>query len=280
MTTIRLTVLMRTLGMLLVMLGSLALQGCGGGSSGNSTPPGINAGMDYYDNVSNNGGGDIFTDTNNTTQVHISDLQAIVKGDQLMLVSVSENVAWFAKLTKFSSGSYTADVRVYKDNMPLGTATLTGTLTAGTAITGTLTGTGTAYGNGTFSLDISAENTTQADVANLVMNNPNFWGNFNLPSGSIFFIDSSGVVTNNSGGAAVGNFFNCEITGSVSAVANSALYKFQITLINCDPTVVAANGNYSGYAMTRSASATNDTLVVALENSTNGYSMYGEFTKN
>lgn len=272
MKTVLFTSWFRKVSVLGVMLIAATLTGCGGGGSSSSTT--LNAGVGYFDNVSNTGGADVYSDSTNTTPLHIADLEGVLKGDQLMLVSVTENVAYFATLSSLSGTTYNADVRIYKDNVPYGTAKLTGTLTAGKSITGTLTGAG--YGQGTFSLEISAENSQQADVTNIVRISPNFWHNIVTTSFTSFYLDSSGIITNNSG-ALTGNFIFCKITGSVTAIANSALYQFQITLSNCGSTVVAANGIYTGYVTTRSASSTNDTLVVMLENTTNGYAMYGEF---
>lgn len=263
----------RVAGFLFVLIASALLQGCGGGGSSTPPPPPpIDAGSSYYDSLKG-GNGQIYSDTNNTTLVTISDLQAIVKGDQLMLVSVTENVAWFAKLTKLDGGSYTADVNVYKDNNPLGKATLTGTITSGMSITGTLTGAGIAYGNGTFSLDISAENTTKADLATITRISPNMWNNGSSVSTFTLYLDGSGAIT---GPAHIitGSFLGCATTGNATAIANSALYQFNINLRGCSAT--AANGTYTGYTVTRSASTSNDTLVMVLENNTNGYSMYGE----
>lgn len=267
----------RGLGLCVMLMAIVSMTSCGGGGgSSSSVLPTINAASGFYDNVSNTGGADVFSDTTNQTPLHISDLEGMIKGKQLMLVSVSENVAWFATLTSLSGTSYTADVRIYKDNVPYGTAKLSGTLNAGTLISGTLTGTG--YGQGTFSLDISSENNQQADVATILQTSGNQgWVNVNVASLSGFYIDASGNVSNIFGGAGVGDFKRCAITGSVTEIANSHLYQMQITLTSCDAAYASANGTYTGYVTTRSASATNDTLVVALENSTNGYSMYGEF---
>jgi hypothetical protein len=259
----------------ILMLG--VLSSCGGGGGGGSAPvvPAVDAGVGYFDNVSTAGGADVYSDTANTTPLHIDDFQAMVSGSQLTMVSPSQNLAYYGTFTSLSNKAYTADVKIYKDNAPYGTASLTGTLTAATSITGTLTGNG--YGKGTFSLNIGAVG-QQADVALIVRNIKTLpliiWTFNGIAHTTAFTTDATGKITGvYPANITTGNFLNCTITGNIAAIANSALYQVSMTISGC--TTIAANGSYTGLAASYMTSFKYDNLVLTLSNGT--YSMDGLF---
>jgi hypothetical protein len=265
---------------LLVMIGTVALlQACGGGGGGSETPPPppVIASPGYFDNVSTLGGADVYSDTANTIPLHIGDLQAMVNGNKLSLVSVTNNLAYYATFTGLTGNNYTANVSIYKDNIPYGNTTLSGTLVAGTSLTGTFATTGTGFGNGTFKLDYSLANSSVAAISRIVRDNstvPANWRNIVIvASFSTFQIDSTGVL-HNALPAGSGNFAGCDINGSVTTIPSTALYQVSMTLTNCTTNTIT-NGAYTGLATSRTESATDDRLVVAVTNGV--YSMNGEF---
>ena len=261
---------------LLVMVSAVfLLQACGGGGHGGAgatPPPAITASPGYFDNVTLAGGADVFSDAGNTISLHIADLQGMVHGNQFTLVSVANNLAYFATLTSLSGNNYTADVVIYQNNVPIENTTLSGTLVAGISIAGTFATSGTAYGHGTFSLKYSSANTPVIDVSRIVKG----WVN-NTPgppyvSLSSFQIDSAGVLQNTIA-AGVGIFTSCNISGNVAPIPSTALYQVSMTLSSC--TTLAMNGSYSGLATSRTQTTTDDRLVVTVTSGTS--SMNGEF---
>jgi hypothetical protein len=267
---------------LLVIAGTvLLLQACGGGGGGGGTPPPppppppppvTTSNPGYFDNVSTNGGAHVYQ-TDNTTELTIVDLQGMVHGSQFTLVSVANNLAYYATFTSISGNAYTANVAIYQNNIPAGTTTVSGTLVAGTggSLTGTFGTSGTGYGRGTFALDYSLANTPDAAVSRIVKN---WLNNTPIDSLSSFQVDNTGAF-HNTLVTIKGNFLSCNINGTITPVTNTALYQVSMTLTNCDSTKALANGSYTGLATSRTQSANDDRLVVTVTNGV--YSMNGEF---
>ena len=258
------------------------LPGCGGGGkkSAPPPPPPVTSNPGYYDNVSTKGGAHVYQ-PDNSTLLSIADLQGMVNGSQFTLVSAANNLAYYATFTGLSGNTYTASVAIYKDNIPFGNTTISGTLVAGTngSLTGTFGTSGTGYGHGTFSLDYSLANLRLAAVSRIVRvsgANPIDWiNNISTTTLSSLQINSVGVIKESTT-AKVGNFTGCKISGSITAIPTTALYQVTMTLTNCDPTkVISANGNYAGLATSRTAATADDRLVVSVTNGV--YSMDGEF---
>lgn len=257
------------------------LAGCGGGGGGNSTPPPppIMASPGYFDNVSTLGGAKVFSDTANTIPLDIADLQGMVNGNKFTLVSVANNLAYYATFTSLSGNTYTANVAIYQDNIPYGNTTVSGTLVAGTSISGTFATTGTGLGKGTFKLDYSLANTPVAAVSRVVRDATSIaWvNNANTARSSAFQVDSTGAVSNsNLLSPKTGIFIGCVVNGSIAAIPNTALYQINMTLTNCGSTATSlVNGTYVGLATSRKEIQNDDRLVVTV---TSGlYSMDGEF---
>jgi len=267
---------------LLVMVSAVVLlQACGGHGGGGSTPPAvpvITASPGYFDNVSTTGGANVFSDVSNTIPLAIADLQGMVYGNKFTLVSVTNNLAYYATITSLSGINYTADVVIYKDNIPYENTTLSGTLTAGVSIAGTFANSGTAYGHGSFRLDYSLANTpTVTDVSRIVRDNTTpivRWRN--IPAAATAYstlqIQSTGVLLN---GVAAGSgiFVGCFINGTISPVSSTALYQVSMTLTFCS--TAAVNGTYTGTATSRQQTTADDRLIVTVTSGT--YSMNGEF---
>ena len=266
----------------LLMVGVvLWLPGCGGGGkkSAPPPPPPVTSNPGYYDNVSTKGGAIVYQ-PDNSTLLSIADLQGMVNGSQFTLVSAANNLAYYATFTGLSGNTYTASVAIYKDNIPFGNTTISGTLVAGTngSLTGTFGTSGTGYGHGTFSLDYSLANLRLAAVSRIVRVNgtiPASWtNNVNSARTSFFQVDLTGVISEPSLlTPKTGIFLGCTIGGNISAVTNTALYQVSMTLTGCTTSTV--NGSYAGLATSRTETATDDRLVVTVTSGT--YSMDGEF---
>lgn len=252
----------------------LLLQACGGGGGGPGGPPPITASPGYFDNVTTNGGADVY-DSTNTSTLHIADLQGMVNGNKFSLVSVANNLAYYATLTSLSGNNYTANVAIYWNNTLYANTTVSGTLVAGTSIAGTFAATGTGFGRGTFSLDYSLANTPVAAVARIVRDEnsiPATWVN-STPVASAFLlrINSAGILSTT--GLTSGYFAFCAINGTITPISSTVLYQINMTLTNCN--TAAVNGNYTGLVTSRTQSTTDDRLVLTVTSGTS--SMNGEF---
>ena len=256
------------------------LPGCGGGGKKSAPPPpppAITASPGYFDVINTLSGGDVYSDTGNTVSLHIADLRGMVYGNQFTLVSAANNLAYYATLTSLSGNNYTANVVIYQKNIPYGNTTLSGTLVAGTSLTGTFATTGTGLGKGTFQLDYSLANSSPAAVSRIVRDSSTTLVNWrNVSAGATYYstfqIFSSGVLQN-AGPTISGNFSLCNISGTVTPIPSTALYQVIMTLASCS--TVTFNGTYTGLATSRKQTTIDDRLVVTV---TSGmYSMNGEF---
>ena len=262
------------INLLVLVCAAGLLQACGGGKKAPPPVPAITASPGYFDNVSTAGGANVY-DSTNTSILLIADLQGMVNGDKFSLVSVANNLAYYATLTSLSGNNYTANVAIYWNNVLYANTTASGTLVAGMSIAGTFAATGTGFGRGTFSLDYSLANTPVAAVARIMRDGnsiPGSWGNNTPPASlSVIRIDSTGALSTQ--GVLSGYFMFCAVSGTITPVTNTVLYQINMTLTNCNtPTV---NGNYTGLATSRTQAATDDRLVLTVTSGTS--SMNGEF---
>jgi len=256
------------LPLMLLALFALALQGCGDGVR--ILPPSDADPTGYYINdgtasVDNGAGGTI----------GIIDLQALVDGKRIMMLSVAHELLYDGNITNISGNDFTADFTIYTGGELPVTATANGTIIAGSSITGTLTGSG--VGSGSFTLLYATTNGDMANLSrieNVVDINPT-WG-AKIGGSSFeqeFFIDNVGVLSEGdfSGG---GVFQNCELDGTFTPLSGHNLYTVSVTLMGCGFGGIA-NGSYTGLATSRTDTITDDTLVFS---ATNGlYSLDGDF---
>ena len=218
----------------------------------------------------------------------ITDLQAIVHGNRIMAMSVSEGLLYDGTIS-VTGDALTATVTVYKDGLKiLPNVSVTATVVEGDSISGTLGG--TEQGSGTFSLQhsmdasVAAISRVQTGGANPDWNGP-FGGS---TSDGGFTIDASAVVSGSSGAAPDGNLEGCRIytvSGgdpvAVIPVNGTNLYDLTIQLGDCVPvgpdTIADGAGYYTGFATTRSDSTADDTLVFMVTNATHEYAVATEF---
>ena len=97
----------------------------------------------------------------------INDLQGMVDGNRIMMMSVANELLYDGTITNMEikgdfTTDFTADFTIYTSGENPMNATVSGTITAGSSITGTLTGSG--VGNGQFSLLYAATNDQAAAV--------------------------------------------------------------------------------------------------------------------
>jgi hypothetical protein len=206
--------------------------------------------------------------------LNITDLQALVNGTRIMMMSTANGLLYDGTITNITQNSFTADFTVYTDGQNPIMATVSGTITQGSSITGTLTGTGA--GSGTFSLMYASSNNQTAALSKIDNNANSFWsavmgggpGQFEfeiLPTGEL--VDSSS--------ANAGIFDLCEISNgsTVLPIAGTNLYQVSISGLSvCTDTNVEMS--YTGLATTRTQNSVDDRLVFMT--ASGSYGLYGD----
>jgi len=272
MTPHRLKLRFSPLLMIFLALFALVVQGCFHSSSGGGkigvTPDADPAG--YYINT-----GTASVDDGASGTIDINDLQAMVHGDRIMMMSTAKGLLYDGIITSITGNAFMADFTIYTDGENPMNATASGTITTASSITGTLTGAG--VGSGIFSLlyDDTASN-TEADLARI--KDREWDGDGAIGPNYAFTIDTQGVLANTiKAGFNVPIFDFCEINGTVMPINGTSLYEVAATLTSCDVPAVN-NTNYTGFAVSRTDSVMDDTLVLVLSNG--AYSPNGELIVN
>lgn len=251
---------------LLLLLSSIVLlSGCfhdddddGGGGLSNADPAG------YYNEM----GSAVVKQEDDMTDLNIEDLQALVHGNQIKMMSIAEALLYDVTITSINQNTFSGDVTIYRDGIQLSEAIVSGMITEGSSITGTLTGEGA--GNGTFNLVYAQTNSSAASLSTIDVNAVSSWVG---PPGTLinsmeFTVASDGAISPVD--PAVGTIFSgCEPSGDISVISGTSLFSVNITLSNC--TDVAVDGDYTGIAANQSGT------VLATIVSKGTYSIYSEF---
>jgi len=245
----------------------LVVQGCfhsssGGGSS--VVPDADPAG--YYINT-----GTASVDDGMSGTIDINDLQAMVNGDRIIMMSVANKLLYDGNITNIDGNSFTADFIVYTDGANPMATTASGTITTGSSITGTLTGSGVGSGSFTLSYASTNHNDTAADIAR-IENEAGVNTTWGAKVGNSVFeqeiiIDSSGAITSETPPLG-GVFTSCDMNGTLSPISGSSLYSVSVTLAGCGGAGGIRNGDYTGLATSRTDLETDDTLVFAVTKDT------------
>jgi hypothetical protein len=250
---------------LLALLAGLALQGCGGGG-GTSTPPNANP-TGYY----SNDGTALVKQVDNTTDLSVTDLQALVHDNRIMMMSATEALLYDIAITSISGNSFNGTAAIFLSGQSSGTATVSGTITQGSSITGMLTGTGA--GNGTFSLLYATSNNEVAALSKLEK------PDWTSPVGGSatnyqITIDSAGYASEYA--LVFSGVFNaCSVIAYLVTIPDTNMYTNPLGLTGCADADV--NALYDGYVTTRSQTASDDRLVLMYVHPDKTFAFYGEF---
>ena len=230
----------------------LGLQGCGGGGS---NPPVVVPDANpagYY-----TGTAAVKTPTDDTTNYPISDLQIMISGNRIMMMSDANSVLYDGTFT-VTGNDLTSTVSIYyngnKQSGPAGTATLNATITEGSQITGSFTG--TELGNGTF---VSTFSNLSNTASSLTQVNNNFWRTALNESTSYNFefeLRATSVLLESTAPFDP-TFANCRtLTGSTyEPIANSSLFEVTIVFGTC--TNSAVDGTYTGFSQAKNSNNVN-----------------------
>ena len=252
----------------------VSLVGCGGGGGGTPTPtpaPIADANpTGYYDvtGTASVGGGSGGT-------INISDLEAMVYNNRLMMMSVVNNLMYDITISKITGNDYTGTATIYTDGQnPVANVPVTGTITTGSFITGTLTGTGA--GNGTFNLTYANSNNQISAISRIENTTNTTWGAVigNGTKAFEFIINGAGSIVDDVND--VGGLFNlCQIATDVGqgafAINGTNLYKVSVRVYGCANPAVN-NTVYTGLIATRSQINVDDTLIFMMTSGTYSFS--------
>ena len=212
--------------------------------------------------------------------LEINDLQAIINGNRIMMMSVANELLYDGILT-ITDNDFTAVFTLYTGGKdPVSGIDASGTITQGATITGALTGSGA--GSGTFSLNYALTNNEVADIARidngqLINGFPVTWGaivggsnanyEFIVELTGTFYADVANVQ---------GVFHECQIdfgSSVISSVENTNLYVVSTPLVGCAD--AAVNMDYIGFATTRNEPGMDETLVFMM--TSGDYSFSSDF---
>ncbi len=232
----------------------------------------VNNGVDPTGYYTNTGFVDVKAG-DDMTQRLVTDIQGMVTGEQLMLLSDTENLAYTGTFT-MNENNFSGSVTLYEagvmtqENIPVN-----GLITEGARITGTLDGTGAA--NGTFQLDYAplADN-GPVDMA-MVIHTLDWLPVNNSDSFTIGITDDAAPIVNfANGGIGLGTFNKCDFLGRIESVSGAHLYTVSGFMRGCDDDNVLTPETYVGLVSVRGI-APNDRLIVVLANG--AYVISGEY---
>jgi len=250
--------------LILLVLIALVLQGCFHDDDDPAPVPVPDANpVGYYENAG--------TASVNGGALLIDDLQAMVHGNRIMIMSAANGLLYDGTITDISENEFTADFTIYQhgEKPTESTATATGQITEGSSITGTLNGGG--FGSGTFSLLYASTNSEVAAISR-IENTIFFWRGMGLATDLDFQIDDQGVVTHRKS-PNEGVYDSCRVlSGSFLPINDSSLYSVNVTFENCE--VLDINGAHTGLAATRDQDGVDDRLVYMISNS--AYAVIGD----
>ncbi|MCF6324504.1 MAG: hypothetical protein L3J89_09310 [Gammaproteobacteria bacterium] len=214
-----------------------------------------------------------------SSTISIGDLQAIVHGSRMMMMSVTHELLYDGTITSIDGNDYTADFRIYKDAVFVTDATVTGQITTGASITGILTGSGFGSGGG-FNLLYGTTNHEVASLARIERVLPATWGatigGADATADYEFTIDDVGGVVDdvsNVDGLFDSCFLNFEVS-IIRLIVDTNFYE-PTFLVHCNGGGFLHEGEYTGLATTRSDATTDDTLVLMMTSGTHSFS--GDF---
>lgn len=248
---------MRAARMVCVFLAAIGLVNCGGGGGGGgttTTPPAADP-AGYYGTSGTLDYKNVIGLTVNATKV-----QGIVKNNQILLFSSDGFDIYDIHISSISGNDFTGTAKVYEFGGPAqytSDLTVSGTITAGSSITGTFSGTGN-FGQGTFSL---VYNDQMGTIPTSPSNN---WQLYVAGNNIDFITDGAGGIASGTAGTPVGVlapagvFANCVVNpaGTTTVIGSSKIYKVTLTLAGDGGGTCAFAGDYTGYVVAQDATPT------------------------
>jgi len=233
---------------ILSLLMIVGLIGCGGGNTPPPPPPSATG----------------FYDTGDITDLGISDLQGMVNGTRLMMLSAPNGLLYDGEMV-ITGTNFTVNFTVYENGLNPIAATATGSFVEGSSMTGVISGGGVTV-DGTFNLSYALSN-NEASVLSKISNLS--WGTMNVNGGlDGFDLDANGQITTLYNRAGVDFLDNCTQSASdFSPITSTRLYAVSITLTSC--ATATYDGTYTGLATTKTAVIADDRMVFSVAHTSN-----------
>lgn len=189
------------------------------------------------------------TDGDDTIDFAVSDLQIMISGTRIMMMSDAEALLYDGTFT-ISGNDLTSTVTIYHNGDVKGTALLNATVSEGSQITGSFTG--TELGNGTFVSTFSNLSNTASALSQV--DNRDWFAFINESTLGLleFTIDFSGNLGNGILRQTELTFQDCQIVGGTFLpVANTSLFEVIVTFDLC--ATPAVDGTYTGLSQLKTA---------------------------
>lgn len=235
--------------------------------------------------------------TDGSSDVPVGDLQGMINGNRMMLMSVTTKLLYDGTIT-VSGNTYSGTLNVYKSGRPITvnngsgpeamTVPVSGTLVGGLSIEGAFAAQGA--GNGTFKLTYAPSNNELASFERITTtynyndNKGTWWGGIVYgwgPAGGFTIladIEPPYSPFQPVGSGSTGLVNNCAyyIGSSLTPQAGTALYEAVIEFVECNNVVhqLPTNGFYSGLAML----VADDRLLLAFTREQDGLGLFAEYT--
>jgi hypothetical protein len=262
----------RVLHMVLILFASVMLSSCGGGGGGgNTTTPTpsqvTNADPTGYYDIT----GTASVDDGSGGTLAINQLEAMINNNKLLMMSATSSLLYDISIITIEGNNFSGSANVYYlsgSSLLTTTASVDGTITQGSSITGTLKGTG--VGNGTFSLVYNNQSATLPLTSTV-------WQAVIGGSGAGYVIgfstDNNGVMSNGKA-AASGYLQGCTLTsGNMKTVNNTNIFMVTATIEKCGD--AGFNGDYTGMAAFQDSSST--AIDLAISKSDGKHVISGDF---
>jgi len=236
----------RALRMGFILVAAMLLVSCGGGGGGTSTPPAADP-TGYY----GTSGTLDYTAVGGTT-VNATKVQGIVENNQILLFTSNGFDIYDIQLTSISGNDFTGTAKVYENTgtkLEVADLTISGTITAGSSITGTFSSATASFGQGTFTLVYN-------DQMGAIPSGSNNWGLTVSLTTVDFNTDGAGAIANGPT-TPTGLLAGCSVSpgGTTTQIGSSKIYKVVLSLANSGATCAFA-GDYTGYLVAQDAAAT------------------------
>ncbi|MDH5181340.1 MAG: hypothetical protein OEZ39_00010 [Gammaproteobacteria bacterium] len=211
-----------------------------------------------------------FYDSGSITELSVSDLQVMINGNRMILMSVATGLLYDGTIT-MNERSFTGTLTAFQGGVSPTSVTVSGVVIIKSKITGTITGGGVAL-DGSFTADYSTENAQQAAATRIDNVGNNYWAGvlYTGPNVHGFSIDNTGKVSHFDI-TITGPFSGCAIivdTSNITPIAGTNMFTITVSWNTCDN--AAVDGTYTGMVAIKTVTNSDDTLAVALSNSVAG----------
>ncbi len=218
-------------------------------------------------------------DDDTTTALNVTDLQGMISSNRIIMLSKATGLVYDGTMAINNDNTYTATVKVFRDGLFQEDATIAGTLSESASLSGTLSG-GTRAGLGTFNLVYSLSDNTASNITRVEssVGNPTWSGMLygNLNDFVYQFTVVSPNVFQDYDNPIDGIFKACGYGGNITPINNTSLYLIDVTELGfCDDLNIRGK-SFTGFAVSRTQSSTDDTLVYVITDSSSSYAVMTE----